>query len=95
MHEALQLLPNLLFEATEHLVHNLWFQTIQSPFFKVGLCRGDGGESEMFGEDTTHIRGEEGWKCRSQMYVLDSETQEGKKDNDGFLLIPGDVVGDR
>lgn len=45
MHEALRLLPYSPFGATEHLVHTLSFLTIQSPFFEVGLCRGDGGES--------------------------------------------------
>ena len=45
MHEALRLLPYLLPGTMEHLVHTLSSLTIQSPFFEVGLCRGDGGES--------------------------------------------------
>lgn len=45
MHEALRLLPYLLSGTMEHLAHPLSSLTIQSPFFEVGLCRGDGGES--------------------------------------------------
>lgn len=52
-------------------------------------------DTEVFNQDLCHIRREEGRECWSKMNVFYAQVKKRKKNDDCFLLIPGDVVNDR
>ena len=56
---------------------------------------GDAGDAEVFDQHIGHVRREEGRKRRSEVNILHSEGEQGEQDDDGLLLVPGNVERQR
>lgn len=63
--------------------------------FHVIFHIGDAIDPEVIHEDLGHVRRQECRKRRAQMDIFDAKIQQGKQHDYRFLLIPGNVVGNR
>lgn len=58
------------------------------------LDTADPGNAELFDQHLGHVGAEEGRQRGAEVDVVDSQREQGQQHDDGFLLIPGDVVDD-
>ena len=59
------------------------------------LDTADPGNAELFDQHLGHVGAEEGRQRGAEVNVVDSQREQGQQHDDGFLLIPGDIVDDR
>lgn len=63
--------------------------------FHVFLYGSNTADAEGIYQNLGYIRRQEGRKCRAQVNVLHAQMQQRQQYNHRFLLIPGNVIGDR
>lgn len=59
---------------------------------QVVLHGADSGDAEVLYQHLGHIGAEEGGEGGAQVDVLDAQVQQSQQDDDGLLLVPGNIV---
>ena len=71
------------------------FRFLTEKQFQIVIHRADARDAEILDQHVGHVRRQERRERRPQMDVLDAQMQQRQQDDNGFLLVPGDVERQR